>query len=256
MRRAAALALLIFALAALFGAAWADKPVLEYYYENYCESCRPDEDFAEEFRTLTADDVEHWTYRTYNLVTSSGRAAYNEMLSRLHLESRQGSLPVAVLDGHAFIGTAEIAERLPEYAVRRLHSRDSVLYCLNADESVRAMLDELPETIRVTLGRYSFDSPLRVECAEGEQARALAEKWGLDSLPEDPVVLAGSETYIGQEEIRRLLQFRLPGGAALAPIVSQSPPSEKALPLGALCAGLLCAAAAGLLLRRARRRRA
>lgn len=246
MRRALHWALLLWALLALPAAARAEKPTLEYYYENYCESCYPDEEFAEQFRALALDDAAQWDYRPFNVVTSAGRTAYDEMLGRLGLEDRRGSMPVAVMEGHAFVGTAEIAEKLPEYAVSRLHSLDSVLYCLNldADDEVRVLMDELPESIRVTLGRYAFDSPVHVERAEGEQARALAERWGLESLPEEPVVRAGNSVYAGREEITRLLRFRLTSGAAIAPAVSMD---EKALPIGALCAaGGACAAAAML----------
>ena len=246
MKRALIWTLLLWALLALPAAARAEKPVLEYYYENYCESCHPDEEFAEQFRTLTLDDAARWDYRSFNVVTSAGRAAYDEMLYRQGLEDRRGSMPVAVMEGHAFVGTAEIAEKLPEYAVSRLDSRDSALHCLNldADDEVRALVDELPETIRVTLGRYAFDSPVRVERAEGEQARALAERWGLESLPGEPVVRAGDSVYVGREEILRLLRFRLASGAAIRPAASTD---EKTPPIGALCAaGGACAAAAML----------
>ena len=87
---------------------------------------------------------------------------------------------------------------------------------------MRALVDELPETIRVTLGRYAFDSPVRVERAEGEQARALAERWGLESLPGEPVVRAGDSVYVGREEILRLLRFRLASGAAIRPACAQA----------------------------------
>lgn len=259
--QAAALILLF----AFSGIAEEALPVLEYYYENYCESCHPDQDFAEEFSALTADSLENWKYQAYNVVRSDGQAAYDAMQKRLGLSHRAQSFPVAVLDGHAFIGNSEIYEKLPEYAVSQLSSRDSVLYCLNldldADGNVQAMLDALPESICVTLGRYSFESPIQIVDAQSEQAVRNLDVWNTARTSGQTAILAGSNAYIGASEIERLLQFRLTKGVALNGCFfethdASASPSEPLHAVLILVAALILPGYAGIRFLRAKRKNA
>lgn len=202
------------------------RPILEYYYENYCESCHPDQDFAAEFSALTADSIENWDYRAYNVVQRYGETAYDEMRTRLGLSRGETSFPVVVLEDHAFIGSAEIYEKLPEYVVRQWLSRDSVLYCLNlqsdATGEVQAMLRALPDRISVTLGRYTFESQIKIVEIQGD-SQALGDA----PSSAEPTILAGSSAYVGKAEIERLLEFRLSKGAALNPQFSEQNASDS-----------------------------
>ena len=46
-----------------------------YFYENYCESCRPEEEFAETFYALTGERLADCEFTAYNAARSDGRAA-------------------------------------------------------------------------------------------------------------------------------------------------------------------------------------
>ena len=200
-----------------------DAGVLEYYYANYCESCSPDQEFAAEFEAMSGQKIDAWVYLPYNVVTRAGQEAYREMLDRLGLQD-EDNFPVAVVNGRAFVGSAALAAELPAFLVEQMDSTDSVVYYLRSDDESCAETDEwaadCPEAIEVTLGKYSFESCLRIVTLDVDEQAGEAERL-LDAfgVPEAqrraPVMLAGSGCWQGAEAIRIFLDFQLAKGAAL-----------------------------------------
>ena len=201
------------------------RPVVEYYYVNYCDTCTPEADFAEQFRSLTGQSLDDYRFVAQNVAHAAGAKALEEAAARYGFDRNAPLLPLCVVDGRVYAGTEAIRSDLPEYAISQMEGTDSVLYYLYlpACEScaqVAPLLEALPNRIRVALGDYDFESELRIRRVDmsGETALALAL---LDAytVPEDkrlaPLVLCGDRYYQGAEAIRILAQYRIFQGAAL-----------------------------------------
>ncbi|HML48781.1 MAG TPA: hypothetical protein PKE04_18725, partial [Clostridia bacterium] len=198
----------------------------EYYYLNYCDSCTPEADFAEQFRALTGKSLDEYRFLAYNAAHTAGEKALEEAAARYGLDAGAPLLPLCIVDGRVYAGTEAIQTELPAYTVSQMEGTDSVLYYLYlpACEScaqVAPLLEALPDRIHVTLGDYEFESALRLRRVDmsGETTLALAL---LDafSVPEGkrlaPLALCGERYYQGADAIRILLKYRIYQGAALS----------------------------------------
>ena len=171
-------ALALLCLACTAGASAEDRHTVLYFYENYCESCSPEEDFAETFRDLTGLSLEDCDFSAYNVVRESGRAQLETVLDALGLET--ASLPLTVVDGTAYQGAGELEAQLPPRAMEWGGSTDSAivyLYIPACESCARAeaALEGLPETVTVQRGGYAFESAVTVERIDLSADPALAE---------------------------------------------------------------------------------
>ncbi|MGN0803378.1 MAG: hypothetical protein ACI4MF_12355 [Candidatus Faecivicinus sp.] len=170
--------LLLLCLLVLPGALAEDRHTVLYFYENYCESCTPEEDFAEIFRSLTGLDLADCDYSAYNAVRESGKAQLSATLEALGLES--AALPLTVVDGVAYQGADELESRLPERALEWGGSTDSAivyLYVPACESCARAeaVLESLPETVTLQRGSYAIESAVTVERIDASAHSALAD---------------------------------------------------------------------------------
>lgn len=242
-------------VAALLSPFWAfaesdERPIVEYFYENYCDSCDPAADFVEEYRALTGESMAQYQYFSHNAVKEAGKAKLGEAIERYGLSADTVRLPMVIIDGKAYMGATEIQTDLPEYALSRAETTDSTVYYLyvTACEScqrAKQVLDALPERVDVKMGDYEFQSELRLIPvdigAETGLAYALFEEFG---VPEEkrlaPIILIGDRYYQGAESIERFLSYALGRGYGLqTPVIE----GEAALPAlewgGTALAGLI-----------------
>ena len=246
---AAALALLCLAVAA--SAETARHTVL-YFYENYCESCSPDEEFAETFRALTGLSLDECDYTAWNTVRQTGRDQLEQTLAELGLET--ASLPMAVVDGVAYQGASELESALAEAALSWGNAKDSAivyLYAPACESCARAVkvLDALPESVTVTRGSVQFESPVTVTridaSAQTGTANALFEAY---AVPDDdritPIVFFADRYLAGADDIEASLADMVALGWAVGG-VRMDEAEENAVPpapltlLGTLGAGLV-----------------
>ena len=190
-----------------------EKPIVYYFYENYCGSCHPDEEFVAEFKALTGEALSQYSYFPYNVAQDSGMAKLDEVAAEFGID--EPLIPLVIVDGDVFLGSSAIQSGLPAYGVARAESTQSVLYYLYVDgcadcAKVKEVLDALPATIAVTRGSYQFDSEVvihRVNIMEDSVlANALFEAY---KVPEEkryaPLILAAERYYEGFAAIDRFL---------------------------------------------------
>lgn len=151
---------------------------VRYYYRNYCESCTPEEDFAEQFQQLTSLDLNACSYTAFNVVHADGNAAFLQEQEQLGL--KDALLPMVVVDGTAYQGAGEMNTDLAENALTWNDSQDSVIVYLYtpACEScaqASAVLESLPSSVTVKRGDISFESPVTVERIDASANTALAD---------------------------------------------------------------------------------
>lgn len=211
MRRLLSIIVLL-CLAVLPGMA-EEQHQVRYYYTNYCEACTPDEDFAEEFRQLTGISLSDCDYAGYNVVQERGKQALSDQLKALGLENV--SLPLFVVDGQAYQGAGELNVRLPETAFSWGGTQDSVivyLYTPACESCARAahVLDQLPASVNVRRGSYTFESPVTVEkidaSAHMPQADALFAAYEVpDEKRVTPIVFFSDHFLSGADAIEKSL---------------------------------------------------
>ncbi len=248
----AALALAALLMAALSGAAArAEGHTVEYFYRNYCESCDPEGEFAEQFRGLTGLELSDCDYTGWNVVRQDGQAAYEAALAAHGLES--ASLPLVIVDGEVYQGAAQINSGLPRDALQWHVTTDSeVLYLfVPACEScarAEAALDALPESVTLQRGGETVKSRVvvtRVDIsADPDYAQALFEAYGVpDERRVSPIAFYGGSYLAGADAIERSLveavrQGRAAGGLRYAPQADAAEAPALSL-AGAVAAGLV-----------------
>jgi cytochrome c biogenesis protein CcdA len=212
-----------------------ERPVLEYFYENYCESCNPAADFEAEFKELTGKPISEYKFESFNAAKSAGKAKLAEAIDRYGLSADDVRLPMAIVDGVAYMGGSQIRKDLPAYAIDRAGTSDSTMYYLyvTACEScsrAKGIIDSLPKCAVVTIGDYSFESELSIHAvdigADAGLAFALFEAF---NVPEDkqlaPIVFIGGRYYQGAESIERFLAHAIARGEGLrTPIITVDAP--------------------------------
>ena len=227
MRRRIAWLLMVLLLPAFALAESEPKPIVHYFYENYCGSCHPDEDFHGEFRGLTGEKLTDYRYRPFNTATEAGKAQLQAVAAEFGIEAPL--LPLVIVDGEVFMGNTQIQSALPAYGLARAESTVSTLYYLYVDgcadcAKAKALLDALPKTIMVVRGDYEFDSELVIRAVhildDAPMAAALFDAY---SVPEEsrfaPMLLAGERYREGLSAMERFLQGGLQRGEAMDTIL-------------------------------------
>lgn len=194
-----------------FATATNKKHEVIYFYENYCESCTPEEDFAENFQMLTGVSIETCDFSAYNVARSSGREALNAAKSRYGIE--QILLPIAIIDGTVYAGSQALNETLPEVSLTWAETTDSVilyLYVPACESCARAasILEELPHSVIVKRGELEFESIVRIEKIDAStdpaNADALFDAYGVPEEKRIAPCMFFSDRYLsGIESIER-----------------------------------------------------
>lgn len=205
-------------------AAAAQKPLLLYFYENYCDACKPEEEFAESFSGLTGRNISEYRCRYYNVRRESDRAAYEQALIDYNVPEDEQYLPMAIVDGVVYAGNSRITSAMPA-AFTQNESTDSVIYYLYSPScescaQAKEVLDALPKSTTVTRGTYEFESNIqiiRINIYEQPgAAKALFERY---DVPEDkqttPIVFLRDKYLSGADSISRILSFYIGNAEAV-----------------------------------------
>ena len=221
-----------------------------YFYENYCESCTPEDDFAETFRSLTGLSLDECDFSAWNVVHQAGKSRLEQALAELNLET--ASLPMAVVDGVAYQGSGEMESSLAETALEWSDETGSIivyLYAPACESCARAasVLDALPESVSVNRGSVRFESPVSVvridASAQTGLANALFEAYGVpDSDRITPIVFFADRYLSGADSIEASIADMVALGWAVGGVDMGEGASESPAPLtlvGTLGAGLV-----------------
>lgn len=184
-----------------------------YFFENYCESCNPEEDFKAYFRSLTGVSLDACDYRAYNTVKSSGQKALSEAAQKYGLEKT--SVPMVIADGIAYYGAGEMDEALVVDALSWGETTDSVIVLLTVpmcESCLRAAktLKQLPETVILKRGNHEIESVVIPQIIDiTEQPALAAALFDAYSVPEEkriaPSVFYADTCLNGADEIEKRL---------------------------------------------------
>ena len=184
-----------------------------YFFENYCESCNPEEDFKAYFRSLTGVSLDACDYRAYNTAKSSGQKALSEAAQKYGLEKT--SVPMVIVDGIAYYGAGEMDEALVVDALSWGETTDSVIVLLTVpmcESCLRAAktLKQLPETVILKRGNHEIESVVIPQIIDiTEQPALAAALFDAYSVPEEkriaPSVFYADTCLNGADEIGKRL---------------------------------------------------
>lgn len=184
-----------------------------YFFENYCESCNPEEDFKAYFRSLTGVSLDACDYRAYNTAKSSGQKALSEAARKYGLEKT--SVPMVIVDGIAYYGAGEMDEALVVDALNWGETTDSVIVLLTVpmcESCLRAAktLKQLPETVILKRGNHEIESVVIPQIIDiTEQPALAAALFDAYSVPEEkriaPSVFYADTCLNGADEIEKRL---------------------------------------------------
>lgn len=184
-----------------------------YFFENYCESCNPEEDFKAYFRSLTGVSLDACDYRAYNTAKSSGQKALSEAAQKYGLEKT--SVPMVIVDGIAYYGAGEMDEALVVDALSWGETTDSVIVLLTVpmcESCLRAAktLKQLPETVILKRGNHEIESVVIPQIIDiTEQPALAAALFDAYSVPEEkriaPSVFYADTCLNGADEIEKRL---------------------------------------------------
>ncbi len=184
-----------------------------YFFENYCESCNPEEDFKAYFRSLTGVSLDACDYRAYNTAKSSGQKALSEAAQKYGLEKT--SVPMVIVDGIAYYGAGEMDEALVVDALSWGETTDSVIVLLTVpmcESCLRAAktLKQLPETVILKRGNHEIESVVIPQIIDiTEQPALAAALFDAYSVPEEkriaPSVFYADTCLNGVDEIEKRL---------------------------------------------------
>lgn len=212
------------------------KPALYYFFENYCSSCAPEEEFAEEFATLTGEPLSSYDFHLYNLRYTHHRAALEEAIAAFSIPPEQQKLPLLIVDGAIYAGSTAIHAALPADALARdPQSTDSVVYylyvtacesCAKADATLKA----LPDEVTLTRGDHLFTSPVRVERVNiGEDTALALALFDAYNVPEAqrvaPIAFVKDQYFSGSDAIARFLPDAVQHGAAVGNRIAPGEPA-------------------------------
>lgn len=242
-RLCACLLALICALAPIIGLCEDAQAV--YFYLTACESCKPDEAFAERFSQLTGKDASDYKVTYYNVYHAAGKAAYEQATRGLSEEERR--LPLLIWNGRLYAGDSSINEALTMGGDAR-DSNQSLVWFLTAAAcesclKAHATIDGLPAVVGLWIDGKAISSPVSVNevsiSAEPDMALALFDAY---KVPDDkrfaPAVFFGDSYLSGDVAIAEELLTLIKEGRALhTPIPVPEPRSSTATALGAAAAG-------------------
>ncbi len=201
-----------------------EKPLLLYFFENYCESCHPEQEFQEEFPHLTTRSLSEYEYKYFNIKNANNRAFFHQVMDEYGIPEGERIAPAAVVDGVVYCGESRIKGEMVREFVESAPT-DSVLYVLTtpACESctkVKDLLSSLEPAIQVTQGTYSYESKLvihEIDILENlPQAQMLFETYGVPEAKQiAPCVFLRDSYYSGADSALRMLRFALERGDAV-----------------------------------------
>ncbi|MHC1787706.1 MAG: hypothetical protein AB9880_11680 [Christensenellales bacterium] len=254
MRRAGCLLLtfLILMVSALpvFGES---KPALLYFFENYCGSCTPEQDFLETFHDLTGESSSDYAVSFYNIRYRQAREALDKAIIQFEIPGEKQLLPLLIADGRVYAGQDALWRDLPRDVLSAQDTSDSIIYyfyvtaCASC-AGAKAVLEALPASLSLQRGEFVFVSRVEVVPINiGEEtalALSLFERYG---IPEErqtaPLILLKDRYISGSEAIKRELPAALARGEALGNRIAMTQPPSGELPpmrlLSTLTAGLI-----------------
>ncbi len=227
------------------------KPELKYFFENYCGSCTPEEDFLKTFRDLTGKNSSDYACTFYNISHQNARKALDEAIAQYNIPKEKQLLPLLIMDGQVYAGQDAISAELPKDALAKEDTTDSVVYYLyvtacSSCAEAKKVLDTLPASVSLARGTYAFESRVEVIPINiGEETALALSLFESYRVPEDkrvaPIVFLKDRYLSGSEEIQRELPGALARGEAVGNRVTQT--EKTGLPplrlLSTLAAGLV-----------------
>lgn len=243
------LALVSVILAGILPCAFAsEKPVLLYFYDNYCSACNPEQEFADMFEQMTGRSVWDYAAQMYDVYSAAGQDALAKAAEAYSIGKEQLCAPLLIVDGAVYSGTRAIEEQLP-YDFLENDGTESLVYylyspaCESCAEASKVM-DALGDRVEVTLGSYAFSSALRIERVDITQSPWLAQSlFDYYEIEEErrktPMVLIGDTALAEARITQNAIELRLARGDALyTPVVEVAEKHDSG--------GFATAAAAGL----------
>jgi len=196
-----------------------------YFFDNFCESCHPENQFPDEFRALTGKPLADYQFIYRNMAHASNRPFFDQVLDELTIPDDMRLLPMIVVDGQVYAGTRSIQSDLPRSFMESSSDTDSAIYYLYApacESCVQAeqAISEIPNPLTVTRGQYSFESALSVRKIniydDPGAAQALFERYQVPEAKRvTPIIFAGDRYYSGISSINFALRIDLPAGLAI-----------------------------------------
>ncbi len=222
-----------------------------YFFENYCETCHPEEEFRDTFHALTGHSVDEYDYVWYNVRFQANRELFDEAAGKHGITPENRHLPMVIVGDRVYTGSARLESEMP-FDFLENESMDSVIWLLYSPAcdgctKAEATIDALPESVTIRRGAVELESKTIVHRVniyeEPSLARALYQRY---AVPEDmqttPIVFIGEDYLRGADAIGERLIFKLRAGRAIGtPLVS----SESAAPYSSF--SLAGTAAAGLI---------
>ena len=227
------------------------KPELFYFFENYCGSCTPEEDFLKTFREMTGKSAGDYACIFYNIRYENAREALNSAIAQYNIPKEKQLLPLLIVDGAVYAGQDAISTELPRDTLAREDTTDSVIYYLyvtacGSCAEAKKTLDALPASVFITRGAYTFASRVEVISINiGEDTALALSLFESYQVPEDkqaaPIVFLRDKYLSGSGEIKRELHPALLRGEAVGNRIAQ--PEKQSLPplrlVTTLAAGLI-----------------
>lgn len=198
---------------------------LLYFFENYCASCAPEQDFLRDYAALTGSSAVPADCAFYNLRYPHHRAAWEAAIATYRIPPERQRLPMVILNGVVYAGTEQIQTALPADFLRRSGASDSVVYyfyvpaCQSCAQAAAA-LDALPAEVAVTRGGYAFVSRVRVEridlSADPSLALAMFDAYHVpEAARVAPIAFVRQQYFSGSEAIAQGLAEAVRQGAAV-----------------------------------------
>lgn len=208
---------------------------VDYFFENYCETCKDKEEFFALLPSLTGTEARNIEYHAYNIIYTEGKEALKQALKERNLSESDVLLPVVFVGDRVYSGSKAIMHDMPEYTMA--HAGDSVssfyyLYLTGCEgcQKVSPLLEQLPDEMEVRRGDYHFLSQVDMRDVNINQDPQLAQAlFDGYKVPESkrlaPIILAGSGYYQGELAIRNFIRYGLADGCALDSILLDLMPS-------------------------------
>ena len=214
------------------------KPELQYFFESYCGSCTPEEDFIATFRNLTGKSASDYDCKFYNIRYENAKEALDSAIFKFNIPKEKQLLPLLIVDGEIYGGQDAISSFLPKDILSREETYDSVIYYLyvtacGSCAEAKKTLDTLPAGVSVTRGTYTFDSKVEIVSVNlGEDTAFALSLFDSYRVPEDkrfaPIVFLRSRYLSGSEEIKRELLPSIRRGEAVGNRIAAR--EEQSLP--------------------------
>jgi hypothetical protein len=220
-----------------------------YFYQNYCESCTPEEDFGVRFQGLTGLSLSECDFRGYNVVRAEGKAALDAAIEEYQLTDPR--LPLVIVDGIAYVGDSQMSAQLAVEALEWSDTTDSEIVYLYvpACEScarVQAVLDGLPESVAIQRGEAEFESKVVVRKIDASADPALADAlFEVYGVPDDeriaPSVFFARRYLSGADDEEQKLKPMVELGWASGGVLLAEPEAQADVLtlLGTVGAGLV-----------------